>query len=260
MLIIPLASGSKGNSYLLESGHTRILVDAGLSAKQLSLRLASVDIEPSSVNAIFISHEHGDHIRGARVFSKKFRLPVYMNTACFETARVNYKLDELPDIRLFNTGHIFDYQDIMIHPLSISHDTRDPVCFSITDGKKNLGIITDLGKVSTLIHMHARRLDALILESNHDINMLKMNFRYPEKVKQRIRSNRGHLSNKQAAEFAADIIMKGKLRHLLLAHLSEENNNEKVCMEMFLQYFREKKIDLPFSFARQHTAGTRIIL
>ncbi|MDZ7821780.1 MAG: MBL fold metallo-hydrolase [Candidatus Marinimicrobia bacterium] len=107
-----------------------------MSARQLCLRLTSVDIEPASVSALLISHEHGDHLRGARVFAKKFGIPVYMNRGCFENARIIYQLGELDDIRLFDTGHIFDHQDFMIHPLSISHDTSDPVCFRIDDGKR----------------------------------------------------------------------------------------------------------------------------
>ncbi len=260
MYVIPLASGSKGNSYLVHAKKTTILIDAGISAKQLCIRLENIGTKPETISALFITHEHTDHISGARVFAKKYHLPVFMNTPCFESANEKYKLEEIPDIRLFDTGYLIEYQDFIIHPVSVSHDTSDPVCFSISDGKKSLGIVTDLGKVSTLIRRQAMQMDALILESNHDIRMLKMNTSYPEKVKQRIRSNRGHLSNCQAAEFARDIILNGKLRHLMLAHLSEKNNSETASKNTFSRIFRGSGIDLPFSFAKQDITGPKITL
>jgi phosphoribosyl 1,2-cyclic phosphodiesterase len=134
----------------------------------------------------------------------------------------------------------------------VSHDTSDPVCFSIGDGKSTLGIITDLGKVSTLVHTAAMKMDALILEANHDLMLLKRNPNYPEKIKQRIRSNRGHLSNEQSAEFARDLIKKGKLKQLVLAHLSEQNNNLTCIHETFGRIFAEAGLDLPYSCAEQY--------
>ncbi len=252
MRVVPLASGSKGNSYYVSSGGSSILIDAGLTAKELTRRLLLSGIDPLTINALFITHEHIDHIRGARVFSRQYRIPVFMNRGCLSAANERYELDDLPDIRLFETGLSFDFQDFMIHPLSISHDTVDPVCFAIEDGKNTLGIVTDLGKVTTLVHTRAMRFDAMVLESNHDLMLLKTNPRYPEHVKQRIRSNRGHLSNEQAASFARDVILRGKLRHLLLAHLSEQNNTEELSASTFLHAFSEDRIDLPFSFAKQY--------
>jgi phosphoribosyl 1,2-cyclic phosphodiesterase len=260
MELIPLASGSKGNSYLVLSGRTSILIDAGLSAKQLCLRLAISGIQPETIDAIFVTHEHADHIAGVRVFSKQFDIPVFMNAACFAAAHHHYKLEEIRNLHLFETGVSVEYQDVILHPLSVSHDTSDPICFTLDNGKTSLGIFTDLGKISTLIQTHARQLDALILESNHDPLMLKMNSRYPEKVKQRIRSNRGHLSNIQAAEFARDIILQGKLHFLMLAHLSEQNNTEEQCIRTFSDIFSPHHIDLPLSFARQDAPGPKIIL
>jgi phosphoribosyl 1,2-cyclic phosphodiesterase len=260
MQITPLASGSKGNSYLVCSTDTRILIDAGLSAKQLSLRLQDAGSDASEIDAVFITHEHIDHIRGARVFAKKMNIPVFMNQGCYDAARERYKLDEIVDIRLFETGLVFDYQDIAIHPLRISHDTTDPVCFTIDDGKHTLGIVTDLGKMNKLVSTNLRKLDALILESNHDLQMLKLNPNYPESIKQRIRSVHGHLSNTQSAEAARDVITQGKLRHLTLAHLSENNNSENQTEKTYKRIFKEVKIDLPFSFAKQHIISEKIIL
>jgi phosphoribosyl 1,2-cyclic phosphodiesterase len=260
MQLISLASGSKGNAYYVQSGSTSILVDAGLSAKQLSLRLLDAGIDVSEISAVFITHEHVDHIGGVRVFAKKMDIPVYMNPDCLEAARLKYCLDEIKDIRLFNTGHIIDYQDIRIHPLSISHDTSDPVCFTFDDGKHQAGIVTDLGKMNTLVATHLKKLDALILEANHDLLMLKANLHYPEYVKQRIRSSHGHLSNIQSAEAARDVMMNGKLKFLQLAHLSEKNNSEEEARRCFEKILGDARIDLPFSIARQHSISEKIIL
>ncbi len=260
MKLISLASGSKGNSYLVYSANTRVLIDAGLSAKQLSLRLQDAGSDASEIDAIFITHEHIDHIRGARVFAKKMNIPVFMNQGCFDAAKERYKLDEIYDIRLFETGLVFDFQDIAIHPLRISHDTADPVCFTIDDGKHTLGIVTDLGKMNKLVSTNLRKLDALILESNHDLHMLKVNPNYPESIKQRIRSVHGHLSNTQSAEAARNVILHGKLKHLLLAHLSENNNSEKQTEKTYKGIFKKAGIDFPFSFAKQHIITEKIIL
>ena len=254
MKLISLASGSKGNAYYIRSGKTSILVDAGLSAKQLFLRLQNVDIDVSGISAIFVTHEHVDHIGGVRVFAKRLTIPVYLNHACFEAAQERYKLNEITDINLFNTGDIIDYQDISLHPLSVSHDTSDPVCFTIDDGKQQAGIVTDLGKMNTLVSTKMRKVDSLILESNHDLQMLKTNPHYPEYVKQRIRSVHGHLSNTQSAEAAVEIIRNGRLKHLMLAHLSEKNNSESIAKATYDKIFKEAGIDLPFTFAKQHEA------
>ena len=252
MKIISLASGSKGNSYYVSNGKTSVLIDAGLSAKSLSLRLLAAELDPNSISAIFVTHEHIDHIGGVRVFAKKMNIPVYMNSGCYTAALERYKLKEIKNIHLFDTGHSIDFQDIMVHPLRVSHDTSDPVCFTIDDGKHLLGIVTDLGKMNKLVSTKLRKVESLVLESNHDLLMLKANTQYPEYVKQRIRSIHGHLSNTQSAEAAVEIIKNGKLKKLMLAHLSEKNNSEAKVKITYDRIFQEAGIDLPYSFARQH--------
>ena len=252
MKIISLASGSKGNSYYISSGRTSMLIDAGLSAKSISLRLLSAELDANSISAIFVTHEHIDHIGGVRVFAKKMNIPVFMNSSCFNTAIERYKLNEINDIHLFETGHIIDFQDVALHPLRVSHDTSDPVCFTVDDGKHPLGIVTDLGKMNMLVSTKLRKVESLILESNHDLQMLKANTQYPEYVKQRIRSVHGHLSNTQSAEAAVEIIKNGKLKKLMLAHLSEKNNSEAQVKTTYDRIFKEAGIDLPYSFAKQN--------
>ncbi len=260
MIITPLASGSKGNSYLIESASTKILIDAGLSAKQLALRLENADYNPDDISALCITHEHGDHIGGVRVFAKRYNIPVYMNEACYKSAREKYKLDEINDIRFFETGKAFDLLDLNIHPMLVTHDTVEPVCFSVEDGIHTAAIVTDIGKMNKLVAVNMKKVDALVLEANHDLLMLKMNPNYPEKIKQRIKSDLGHLSNDQSAQAAIEIISRGKLKHLTLAHLSENNNSEKIVLKTYQKYFKEHGIDLPINLAKQYVISEKIVL
>lgn len=259
MILQTLASGSKGNSIFIRSGETRILIDAGISCKQLSLRLQMIDEMPEKIQAIFITHEHSDHIQGARVFAKKYNIPVYMNQAAFQSASSRYKLEEIPDLRFFSAGDNIIFNTVRLHAHSVSHDTADPVCFTIDDGKVKAGILTDLGKSNTLLQTRGMELDILLLESNHDLGMLKKNIRYPEYLKQRIRGNQGHLSNIQAVELATLLIEKGKLKHLILGHLSEENNRADLALSTFSKAFEKAGIHMDVAVAPQHEPGIKIL-
>ena len=216
-----LASGSKGNSTYVETGATRILIDAGLSGKAIEQRLAAIQVDPSSLSAILVTHEHHDHICGVGVLSRRFRLPVFMNE---QTLVAGGKiLRELALCRPFVTGDSFSFQDCIIHPFLVSHDAVDPVGFCIDDGKHSLGYCTDTGKVSHLMRHRLSSCHGLIIESNHDPVMLKTG-PYPEYLKQRVRSNVGHLPNHEAADFI-DSLRHEQLHHVVLAHISETNNH-----------------------------------
>ncbi len=215
-----LGSGSKGNCTLVESGSTAILIDAGFSGKEIRRRLALIDRLPEDLTAIVVTHEHGDHICGVGVLSRKCNLPVYANagTHLASEARVKklYKRVE------FGTGESFVIDDLTVHPFRISHDTADPVGFVVSDADAALGYCTDTGRVSKLINHHVCTCRALILEANHDPQML-MDGPYPMSLKQRVRSNQGHLSNGDAARFLAGLA-GSQLQHVVLSHLSETNN------------------------------------
>ena len=223
-----LGSGSRGNATYLESGKTRILIDAGMSGKELQRRLAAIDVEISAIDAIMVTHEHNDHIHGVGVLSRKAGIPVFANPATFSAA--SQRVHRLSAYNEFETGVPFQFRGLEIHPFAISHDSADPVGFRISDERVSLGYCTDTGKVSQLIHHRLAACQALVLESNHDIELLR-NGTYPPYLKQRIRSSHGHLDNEVAAALLQELL-HDDLQHMVLAHLSEENNRPEIAYRL----------------------------
>lgn len=227
MKVCVLGSGSKGNCTLVKSGKTSLLIDAGFSGVEIKRRLDSIGLDLGSITAILVTHEHNDHISGVGVVSRRGRLPVYANPA---THRAAEKRTGKPFARLdFGTGEQFSLGDLLVRPFAVSHDTADPVGYVISDGKHSAGYCTDTGKVTTLIEHHLKNCDILVLESNHDPKMLREG-PYPIHLQQRVRSNRGHLANEDAGRFLKKIA-GGRLRHVVLAHLSEINNLPELAMQ-----------------------------
>jgi phosphoribosyl 1,2-cyclic phosphodiesterase len=215
-----LASGSRGNATYISDGHTAILVDAGLSGVELQRRMTAKGLDPSRLDAILVSHEHTDHIHGVGVLSRRFGLTVYIND---ETRQASAKaLGKLAGVCPFTCGHSFAIGNLAIHPFSISHDAQDPAGFTIgCDGAK-VGLATDLGIATAVVRTHLAACDILVLEANHDTQML-IDGPYPWPLKQRIRGRSGHLSNDDAA-LLLESLQHDRLAHVILAHLSEENN------------------------------------
>lgn len=220
MKVCLLASGSKGNALYVEAGETRFLVDAGLSARELQQRLTSIGVDAASLSAIVISHEHTDHIRGAGTLARRFHLPVVASHA---TAQALRPLIGKTEMILFSAGQPFCFRDLQIDPFPITHDACDPVGFVIDSHEGRVGIATDLGIATRLVQTRLSSCRVLVLESNHDEDML-MNGPYPWHLKQRIKSRHGHLSNADAAQLLAELLHEG-LEGVLLAHLSEANND-----------------------------------
>lgn len=217
-----LSSGSKANCTLVESGTTRILIDCGLSARETVRRLCVLGVDPSTISAIIVTHEHRDHIYGIPVMSRRHNLPVYANRS---TARF---LRHLHALEIFKTGHTFSIGEMEISPFSIVHDASDPVGFCIQARGIKFAQATDLGKVTPLVREALRDSHALVLESNHDPEMLRC-CHYPWELKQRIASSHGHLSNGTASEFLAEL-MHSDLRHIVLGHLSENSNTPELAL------------------------------
>jgi len=222
-----LGSGSKGNSVFIESGSTSILIDAGFSGKGLEARLGAVDRSLVNVQAICITHEHNDHICGAGVVSRRCQIPAYANYGTFKAGEK--RMGKLFKSKEFETGDTLTIGDLKVRSFRISHDTADPVGYVISDGTKSVGYCTDTGKVSHLMAQRLRGCNALILEFNHNLEMLK-NGPYPLPLQQRVRSSLGHLSNDDAAAFLEQFIDTG-LEHLILAHISEKNNTPQLAAE-----------------------------
>ena len=217
-----LGSGSSGNCAYLETEHTRILVDAGFSAKQIELRLASIGRAITDVQAIFLTHEHGDHVCGLPVLAKRHNIPVHCNRLTAE-----YLQPQMPGFsgwRLFDSGATMELGDLKINSFSVPHDAYDPVGFMFYHALGNIGFLTDLGYATKLVIERVRQARALVLEANHDLQLLQSDTRRPWSVKQRILSRHGHLSNDAAAEVAAEVVTD-LMEDLYLGHLSSDCNS-----------------------------------
>lgn len=212
-----LASGSSGNCTFIGTEKTRILIDAGLSARRTAERLAEIGERVEDIHAICVSHEHGDHIAGIRVLQKNHGIPVYANAGTFEGLGGDIKGSR------FTTGSLFSIGDFSIHPFPVPHDANDPVGFVFSAGSLKVGVATDIGMVTNALRERLRKCHAVVIEANHDETLLHEADR-PWSLKQRIRGNQGHLSNRAAATLMAEIAGEG-LEHLFLAHLSSDCNS-----------------------------------
>ncbi len=218
--ILPLGSGSSGNSTLLEFGRTRFLVDAGLSSRELTRRIEAAGVEPGTLACILLTHEHHDHSRGAERFSMRHRVPVVCVPETLEA--MNLSPIHLAAWAPLDPGHVFDLGSVRVEPFAVPHDAAAPVGFVFTGEGVRVGIALDLGHATTLVVERLRGCHALLVESNHDDAMLEAG-PYPWQLKQRIRGRMGHLSNSEAAGLLARAADEG-CRAVILAHLSEKNN------------------------------------
>jgi phosphoribosyl 1,2-cyclic phosphodiesterase len=222
-----LASGSSGNSIYVASGKTRILIDAGLSAKQIAIRLDQIGVVPESINGICVSHEHGDHIGGIRVMQKRHGIPVYVNAGTLSGIMRQPKSHEI-STKVFQTGSPFEIGDITVDAFSVPHDAYEPVGFRLQAGNTAVGIVTDLGMSTSLIREKLKGCNAIIVESNHDEDLLREAPR-PWPLKQRIRSRQGHLSNTDAAQLIAATATDA-LEQVFLSHLSSDCNSPDTAL------------------------------
>lgn len=241
--VCPLASGSKGNCLFVSCGDTVLLVDAGLSGVEIERRLAAVDVSPDTLTGIIITHEHSDHVRGAGILSRRFNIPVYISQKTYQACS---GLGKIADLQFFACGTPFVIDQIKIHPFSTSHDATDSAGLTMEYNDMKVGIATDLGIVTHLVLEYLKDSDLLYLESNHDPRML-MNGPYPWHLKQRIKSRTGHLSNQDAVDLVNQL-NESRLKHVILAHLSEENNHPDLASETMSQGLNGAQISI-------HVAG-----
>lgn len=217
-----LGSGSGGNATLVEGAGARVLVDAGLSAKQLTLRLEALGVEAEALDGVLLSHEHGDHTRGLEVFCRRHGVPVFCNR---HTQRVlAEQLRRPPEWKLIEAGGAFMIGGLRVTTFGVPHDAVDPMGFTFHGNGCGLGVVTDLGHVDKLVRHRLEGVEALVIEANYDDVLLEADTRRPWPTKQRIASQHGHLSNAQAAELAAELAASG-LRRVVLAHLSRDCNS-----------------------------------
>jgi phosphoribosyl 1,2-cyclic phosphodiesterase len=235
-----LSSGSKANCTVVDTGTNIIMIDCGLSCKQAELRLAQVGINPTDVSAIIITHEHSDHIHGVPTFSKRYKIPVFANHL---TAK---QLPKTHHTENFINGSDFWIGSTRITPFSITHDAVDPVGFTINEKGLKFAQVTDLGRVTLLVSEHLKDSNFIVLESNHDQELLR-NCEYPWELKRRISSSYGHLSNDDAASLLKEVY-HSDLQHVVLGHLSESSNTPQTALACHVNTFDASHAkELPFT-------------
>ncbi|OWZ83506.1 MBL fold metallo-hydrolase [Natranaerobius trueperi] len=236
-----LASGSNGNSIYVEEGDTKLLIDAGLSGKAIEKKLAEVQKSPQELSGIIATHEHQDHVKGVGVLARRYQLHVYATYGTW--CGMDNKIGTIPEERkTIMTGQRFNIDNIHIDPFPVSHDANEPVGLCITGNDKKLGIATDSGVFTPHMKESLKGCHGLILESNHDLNLLSKS-RYPQYLKQRIRSNKGHLSNMELAKYLPDLL-DNNVSQLILGHLSEDNNHPDIVKEYVHQVFEKLPIEI----------------
>ncbi len=223
MRFASLGSGSRGNSMLIETGSTRVLLDSGFAAREVESRLGKIGVEPDSIDAIVVTHEHQDHIKGVGAYARRYRLPVWMTAGTHRQDRCGV----LPEVRLFNPHDgSFRIGELEVTPFPVPHDASEPVQFVFSAQGRRLGILTDIGFYTPHISEMIETCDALFLECNHDVDMLARG-PYPPALQRRVAGRLGHLSNDQAVEFLRQFDLE-QIQHLVAAHLSEKNNTPEL--------------------------------
>lgn len=244
-----LGSGSKGNAVLLECGDTRVLVDAGFSARKLAERLQQIGVAPQSIQALLLTHEHSDHVSGAATAVKRWRWPVHATAG---TVRGAGDLLDGATTHVVAPGTAFAVGALRVEPFRTSHDAQEPVGFVATSmlSGTRAAIVTDLGRATDEVRAAVQRVDVLVLESNHDVGLLEAG-PYPWHLKRRVGGSHGHLSNRAAGELATACMHKG-LQQVVLAHLSETNNSPAVAHESMQTVLRRARFKGALAVAPQH--------
>jgi phosphoribosyl 1,2-cyclic phosphodiesterase len=223
MRFASLGSGSRGNAALVASGSTLLMVDCGFSRRETERRMARLGCSPAQLTAILVTHEHGDHIRGVCALARHYALPVWLSPG----TQLMLRDEALPELCCFDVQAGFALGDLEIYPYTVPHDAREPCQFVFTDGKCRFGLLTDTGRITTHIRGSLDGCDALMLECNHDTDMLA-NGPYSASLKARVGGPLGHLSNAQAAALLGDID-GSRLQHVVAAHLSDKNNRPELA-------------------------------
>lgn len=244
-----LGSGSSGNCSLVSFGETRLLIDGGFSGKEICRRMDEAGFDPTHLDAILVTHEHSDHIQSVHTLSRKFSCPIYCTAGTFDAviaAKPHFAWEEVVPGRSFNVGKM------CVHPISLPHDAADPIGFRVECDNKILGHMTDFGYASALVRESLKGCDALLVEANHDLDMLK-NGPYPWYLKQRIAGRLGHLSNEGFYEMLPEIMHEG-VSKLVIAHMSRTNNDPRLVSFQTRRVLKRMGLDkVPFEIAQQDT-------
>jgi len=215
-----IGSGSEGNGLVVEAGGTRVLIDCGFGVRDARVRLARLGIEPSSLSAILVTHEHNDHAGGVPAFAGRHRIPVWITFGTLQV--IGERFADLPEVYGFDSHDSFAVGDLRVTPFPVPHDAREPVQFVVDDGASRVGVLTDIGGSTPYVEASLTGCDALVLECNHDLDMLAESD-YPHSLKQRIAGRFGHMCNETSARLLA-ALDNSRLKHIVAAHLSQQNN------------------------------------
>lgn len=237
-----LSSGSSGNCQYIEANNSKILVDAGFSGKQIESLLNSIGVSAKELDGIFVTHEHGDHIKGVGVLSRRYNLPIFANEKTWIGMEKTIGKISEENTKIFVSEKDLNIKDFGIHPIRISHDAREPVGYIIYYKNKKISIVTDTGWVSDPNKDKIKGSNLYLMESNHDVDML-WEGSYPLFLKERVLSTRGHLSNEDAGKILGDVIV-GSGEVVLLGHLSGENNNPELAHRTVKNVIKGRGIDV----------------
>lgn len=256
-----LYSGSSGNSLFVESENTKLLIDAGVSSKKIEEALANLEIDPTSIDGILITHEHSDHVQGLGTFAKKFNLPVFVNEKTLDAMPKQKEKISEKNIKLFNINEKFEIGDLKVKPFSIPHDAANPCGFNIFKDDKKISIATDIGHMTNGILKNLEDSIFIMLESNYDPEVLKYS-KYPYQLKTRIAGPDGHLSNELAGKTISYLLNSG-LKQAVLGHLSKQSNFPELAYKTVIDEIMCTKYDensLKLSVASRDIPGNKIIL
>jgi phosphoribosyl 1,2-cyclic phosphodiesterase len=234
-----LGSGSNGNCAYIETANARFLIDAGFSGRQIEQRLQTIDRSLDDIQAVLVTHEHSDHVCGLQILANKKEIPVYTNRLTADCLQPRF--EKFKNWKLFRTGESFELGDVAIETFSVPHDAYDPVGYVLHHGGHKIGFLTDLGYATQLVAEKIKDCSVLLLEANHDIEMLRADTKRPWAVKQRILARHGHLSNEATAELAGAAATE-RLRHLFLGHLSEDCNSPELARNAIQKKFAAMQI------------------
>lgn len=231
MKLCSIASGSSGNCIYVGNENTNLLVDVGVSGKRVEAGLVSIDVDPKTLHGILVTHEHSDHISGLGVMARRYQVPIFATAETINAILHTKSVGRIPEelLQIIEPDTSFVINDMQVNPFAISHDAANPVAYTFEHDGKKIGVATDLGTYSEYTVKNLTGCESLLIEANHDINMLQVGA-YPYVLKRRILGDRGHLSNDNSGRLLCDIFHKG-LKHIVLGHLSKENNYPDLAFE-----------------------------
>lgn len=253
-----LYSGSSGNASLVSTDNTNILIDVGVSCAKVTAAIREVGVSPEEIDAILITHEHSDHIHGVEVFTKKYNIPIYANRETLDAMGGCLKCIFPDRIREIKPYECFEIRDAKVFPFEISHDASHPMGYSIMSDGQKVSFVTDMGKINETVLKIICKSDAVLIESNHDENML-INGIYPWSLKKRILSDKGHLSNDKAAWLATQLAKWGT-RHIALGHLSDKNNTPEKAYDTTYNMLKNNSLHLDVNLSVAPRSGVLKII